>query len=474
LKSNFDSRPIGTPDSQRHVAVNTRRYLGILVLVQVACMACGLAFHYFYVNSAMRHEVETRLFHSLLEQSKALADKIESEHGAAVHDPQADTGARSLVLHASHAADEDALLVDRTGLVVFDPQTPPSGPVRSIVWIRSSAAWGGGDAPIRGLIQGKSGVEAAVAQPLPRTGGYLLLAGTINEQPLRLAELFPVLRIAGGLALLWTTGLAGAAIFLLVSHNRGKTDKAAEPDAESLKNSQALMRTQETVIFGLAKLSDSRDPDTGDHLERISYYSSTLAAALRQHPDFRNDITPTFIRLIGISSALHDIGKVGVEDAILRKPGPLTLEERELMTRHTRIGEECLREIERRLGTSNFLQMAREIAASHHERWDGTGYPQGLAAEDIPLSARIVAIADVYDALSSKRVYKAPLSHEECVSTIAAEAGKHFDPRLVQVFLEIESSFRNISRHLKPEEAGDNPAESAADQPLLASPKYST
>jgi putative two-component system response regulator len=228
------------------------------------------------------------------------------------------------------------------------------------------------------------------------------------------------------------------------------------------------------VIFGLAKLSDSRDPDTGDHLERISYYSSTLAAALRQHPDFRNDITPTFIRLIGISSALHDIGKVGVEDAILRKPGPLTLEERELMTRHTRIGEECLREIERRLGTSNFLQMAREIAASHHERWDGTGYPQGLAAEDIPLSARIVAIADVYDALSSKRVYKAPLSHEECVSTIAAEAGKHFDPRLVQVFLEIESSFRNISRHLKPEEAGDSPAESAADQPLLASPKYST
>ncbi|HEY5310936.1 MAG TPA: HD domain-containing phosphohydrolase [Pirellulales bacterium] len=458
--------------------MNTRRYLGILVLVQIACMACGLAFHYFYVNSAVRHDVEQQLFHSLLERSKQMADKIEKDHAAKVLDPQAASGVRRLLLDACRPGHEQALLVDRGGLVVLDPQLQPVGPARNIVWLRSSAAWGTGDAAIRGLLQGPAGIEAAVAQPLPAQAGYLLLAGTVAEQPVRLAELLPVMRIGAGLALLWTTGLGCAAIFLLVSHNRGKTNKAAEPDVESLKNSQALMRTQETVIFGLAKLSDSRDPDTGDHLERISYYSSTLAAALRQHPDFRNDITPTFIRLIGISSALHDIGKVGVEDAILRKPGPLTAEERELMTRHTHIGEECLREIERRLGTSNFLQMAREIAASHHERWDGTGYPQGLAGEQIPLAARIVAIADVYDALSSKRVYKLPLAHEQCVSTIAAEAGKHFDRRLVQVFLEIEGSFRNISQHLQPEQTCDNPSEAPAESPasqrLLASSTHVT
>jgi putative two-component system response regulator len=236
---------------------------------------------------------------------------------------------------------------------------------------------------------------------------------------------------------------------MVVSYfHEGATRQRTEPDMEALRQTQALLRTQETVIFALAKLSDSRDPDTGDHLERISYYSSTLAAALRQHPDFRDVVTPSLVRLIGISSALHDIGKVGVEDSILKKPGSLTTAERSRMQLHTRVGEDCLKEIERRLGTSNFLQMAREIASAHHERWDGTGYPLGLAGEQIPVAARIVALADVYDALSSKRVYKDALPHEKCVELILQEAGKHFDPRLAEVFAQIEPSFRVISRHL--------------------------
>jgi HD-GYP domain-containing protein (c-di-GMP phosphodiesterase class II) len=150
--------------------------------------------------------------------------------------------------------------------------------------------------------------------------------------------------------------------------------------------------------------------------------------------------------LIGISAALHDIGKVGVQDLILRKPGKLTTQERREMQEHPVIGGNCISEIERRLGNSNFLKMAREIASCHHERWDGSGYPLGLSGEEIPLAARIVAIADVYDALSSQRAYKDALPHKECVEMVSAEAGRQFDPKLVDVFLRVETEFRDIAR----------------------------
>lgn len=257
----------------------------------------------------------------------------------------------------------------------------------------------------------------------------------------------PSLWAAGGMTLFWTCGLLGIFVYLIVSRCHDEnTQNRARPEIDELRRVSTLVRTQESIIFGLAKLADSRDPETGDHLERISLYSSILASALRRHDDFRETLTPAFVQFIGISSALHDIGKVGVEDAILRKPGPLTRFERIRMQDHASIGEECLKEIEHRLGESNFLQMAREIAAAHHERWDGRGYPCGLKGDEIPLAARIVSIADVYDALSSRRVYKDAFPHEKCVEIIQREAGKQFDPRLVQVFLEIEMDFRDIAR----------------------------
>jgi putative two-component system response regulator len=222
--------------------------------------------------------------------------------------------------------------------------------------------------------------------------------------------------------------------------------RGGQPAVEALRRTTDLLRTQDAVIFGLAKLADSRDTDTGEHLERIALYSSALASALRRRGTYREIVTPAFVEYLGTSSALHDIGKVGIEDSILRKPGRLTAEERRRIQEHSRIGEECLREIERRLGSSNFLRMAREIVASHHERWDGTGYPAGLKGHDIPLAARIVAIADVYDALATKRVYKDALPHDECVEIIRGEAGKQFDPLLVETFLEIEAVFRSIAQ----------------------------
>ena len=213
----------------------------------------------------------------------------------------------------------------------------------------------------------------------------------------------------------------------------------------SLKRHNQLLRTRNAVIFGLAKLAESRDTDTGNHLERIAVYSTRLASALRRNPRYRRQITPQFVKLIGISASLHDIGKLGIADLVLLKPAKFEEHERLTMQHHAIMGGKCLQDIESRLGKSNFLQMAREIAFGHHERWDGAGYPMGLGGEEIPLPARIVALADVYDALATKRVYKEAVPHRECVKIIKDGAGTHFDPAVVAAFLEIESEFRDIA-----------------------------
>ncbi len=248
------------------------------------------------------------------------------------------------------------------------------------------------------------------------------------------------------LSFLWICGLQCVTAWLLLHRVNGQQcKKEQQSHEETLLTAKELVRTRDAVIFGLAKLAESRDPDTGHHLERIALYATRLASALRRHPKYRTLVSLNFIRMIGISSALHDIGKVGVEDSILLKPGKLTDVERFRIQIHTTLGGDCIRQIEKRLGNSNFLQMAREIAFFHHERWDGEGYPHRLSGEDIPLSARIVAIADTYDAMAVKRVYKEAYPHEVCVDRIRREAGQQFDPALVEVFLGIEQQFRDIA-----------------------------
>ncbi|MFO0839140.1 MAG: HD domain-containing protein [Phycisphaerae bacterium] len=256
----------------------------------------------------------------------------------------------------------------------------------------------------------------------------------------------------------WTSVLLSIAAWVVLSRLQDESEAQRNNSVNGLlRQSQSLVRTRDAVIFGLAKLADSRDEQTGEHLDRIAAYATTLAAALRTDPRYAGHVTPAFVQLLATSAALHDIGKVGIEDAILRKPGPLTDSERIRMQQHTAIGARCLEEIEQRLGSSNFLEMARQIALRHHEHWDGTGYPDGLAGEKIPLAARIVAIADVYDALSSRRIYKGPISHERCVKIITDAGGSQFDPHLVRVWLDVAWKFRDIARHF----GVDLPAENA-------------
>lgn len=268
---------------------------------------------------------------------------------------------------------------------------------------------------------------------------------------------------AGGIVLFWTTALLAPITYILLTRFGDRVASSCAKLRDSgAKRSQDLVRTRDAVIFGLAKLADSRDPETGAHLERITYYASLLTSTLRRNPSYHGVITPEFSRLIEISTALHDIGKVGIPDSILLKPGRLTEAERATMETHTTIGGKCLQKIEQCLGSSNFLQMAREIAFYHHERWDGSGYPAGLSGEQIPLSARIVAVADVYDALSSPRVYKPPFPHEKCLAIVREEAGKQFDPDMVEAFLRVESSFRSIAEQYRPQ-----PAEQDVEQTVF-------
>ncbi len=231
-------------------------------------------------------------------------------------------------------------------------------------------------------------------------------------------------------------------MFVLVQVEQKFADKHRSLERAVESRTMELIRTQNAVIVGLAKLAESRDNDTGEHLERIRKYVTILARELaRSHPE----IDEEFIRNLALASSLHDVGKVGIPDAILLKPGRLTPEERMIMELHTIIGGDCLEAIGLRLGESDFLDMARQVAYWHHERWDGTGYPHGLKGEEIPLVARIVSVADVYDALTSRRPYKQAMDHEKSRSIIISGSGTQFDPEVVQAFLAHEDAFRAVA-----------------------------
>ncbi len=203
---------------------------------------------------------------------------------------------------------------------------------------------------------------------------------------------------------------------------------------------------QEAIIFGLARLAEYRDKDTGLHLERIRNYCKILAEALAEHPRFRRKVDEQFIKTLYSTAPLHDIGKVGIPDYILLKPGKLTKLEYEIMKTHTIIGYQTLASIKKQYGEMEFLNMGIEITYYHHEKYDGSGYPVGLKGEAIPLSAQILAVADVYDALTSRRIYKEAYSHQVTLDMMRQERGRHFSPDLLDLFLNIADKFQAISR----------------------------
>ncbi|MGX9417425.1 HD-GYP domain-containing protein [Vibrio sp. WJH972] len=211
------------------------------------------------------------------------------------------------------------------------------------------------------------------------------------------------------------------------------------------RSQEEIQVTRDAAIVGLAALAESRDNETGAHIIRTQEYVKILAIEISKHEKHQQQLTPHYIDLLYKSAPLHDVGKVGIPDSVLLKPGKLTDEEFDIMKGHPQIGADALSIAEDQLGNSSFLTVAREISLTHHEKWDGSGYPNKLSHDDIPIAGRLMALADVYDALISKRVYKPAFSHEKAKSIILEGSGSHFDPDVVDAFLAVESGFIKIA-----------------------------
>ncbi|CAO3458973.1 response regulator [Azospirillum largimobile] len=239
----------------------------------------------------------------------------------------------------------------------------------------------------------------------------------------------------------------------LANQNRQLEDRVAE-------RTRDLLRAQDATIRAMASLAETRDNETGNHIRRTQNYVLALALHLSRDPRYAGQLDEETIELLYKSAPLHDVGKVGIPDSILLKPGKLTDDEFQIMKTHAALGHDAIFAAEgqadiatgeRAAGESSFLRIAREIAHGHHERWDGAGYPQGLAGEAIPLSARLMAVADVYDALISRRCYKPSFPHEKAAAIIREGSGSHFDPAVVAAFTALEDEFKDIANRYSDE-----------------------
>ncbi len=225
-------------------------------------------------------------------------------------------------------------------------------------------------------------------------------------------------------------------------------------ESEVARRTEQIMALQDVTILALASLAETRDNETGNHIRRTQHYVKILAEHLQGHPRFAHYLTERQIYILFKSAPLHDIGKVGIPDSILLKPGRFDAEEFAVMKRHTTLGRDAILHAEEQLGMQvDFLSCAKEIAWCHQEKWDGSGYPRGLRGEEIPISARLMALADVYDALISRRVYKAGMPHDEALRTIAEGRGNHFDPDIVDAFLLVSDQFQAIAAKFRDSDA---------------------
>ncbi|NVJ57142.1 MAG: HD domain-containing protein [Vibrionaceae bacterium] len=229
---------------------------------------------------------------------------------------------------------------------------------------------------------------------------------------------------------------------------------------DSLESSQNEVKTtRDVAIVSLSALAESRDNETGAHILRTQEYVRALACYLSCFEQHQDLLTESYIELLYKSAPLHDVGKVAIPDNILLKPGKLTDEEFEVMKKHPELGAKALSMAEKQLGSNSFLKLAKEISLTHHEKWDGSGYPNQLKGAEIPLSGRLMALADVYDALISERVYKKAFSHEKAKAIILQGEGNHFDPQVVEAFIAIEDEFVAIADKYRSMEAKENALE---------------
>jgi len=442
--------------------------------VQIACLAAGLAVHYRCVVSVIHRAAETTAIEQLAAATGDVLAALSRVAPAGGEDAAAPGQTlRRLLAAANPPPDVRWVVTDPDWNVVA--VAGGAGGLDAAGTIAPRPSWEqldqrgeAGSQTVSGILTLPGGPHAAVARRLAGGGGYVVAFRPVGETSLTASALLGSLPAASAVAWAWTSVLLVIATYLIVTPLADKLlQNRARAEMESLQYARSLVRTRDALVFGLAEAAEFHDPRIGRHVQRVSLYTHQLADALRDEPKFRGRINSSFVELVSIASALHDLGKIGIEDSILFKPGQLTPAERARVEQHSTIGSLLLRNIHRRLGSSDIVEMAEVIARSHHERWDGQGSPDGLAGDQIPLAARIVAAADVYEALASPRDYKPPFPHERCVELICQEAGRQFDPDVAAAFLRIENVFREINRkHGEQSLAGSPPAgDGAAGDP---------
>jgi CHASE2 domain-containing sensor protein len=306
------------------------------------------------------------------------------------------------------------------GNFIRRPQSAPLLETQAVLVLGVAAA----------LLIGRAGLAwgslASLACVLVLWGGSAWL---LSVRGAFLSPLFPSLGMVSGLVVITVAKFADA---------RGRADRSG----------QEKIVAQRLMVQALLSLTEARDAETGRHSRRTQRYARLLAERLSVNPEFRPYLTPERIELLATLAPLHDIGKVGLPDRVLNKPGGLTSDEFAEIKKHPGYGREVIVKAERQVGTHDdvILEMAKEIVYTHHERWDGTGYPERLRGPAIPIAGRVMALVDVYDALLSRRVYHQPLSHDDAVALILKGRGTHFDPAVVDAFLETAPMFENLSR----------------------------
>jgi response regulator RpfG family c-di-GMP phosphodiesterase len=306
-----------------------------------------------------------------------------------------------------------------------------------------------------GEVEVDGALYQATALSLPKLNAVLVVYQSHASIEQSVSELVtPVVQIGFIVASAVIGANALLTVFLVKRFDNTLSEVEGSVEREVERRTLSLTRSRNAVVFGLAKLAESRDKDAGQHLERVRTYVTILASEMAKH---NAQIDHHYVANLAIASALHDIGKMGVPDGVILKLGQLTPAERRAMQMHTVLGGECLTSVERMFGDHDaFLDLGREVAQSHHEQWDGSGYPHGLQGKEIPLSARIVALADVYDALTSHRVYRPAVGHAEAREWIVSNYGSQFDPEVVEAFIAREHDFAKISQQVSEQRAAES------------------
>ncbi len=345
------------------------------------------------------------------------------------------------------------VVLDDHGRVLCHPRLENSPALRTLDIAAQVVRLDGSEEPVElsrinpaevktGTSESISGRASVAVAYVPSLGVKVLVyrpQAVLSAAAARMGEKVIVWVTVSGLVLLGVSLVGSSILVRKYDSMVMRVNEQLEHEVE--RRTRRGLTIRNAVVFGLAKLADYRDTDTGAHLERICRYSVVLAQELcEQFPE----VDHAWIERLRVAASMHDIGKVGIPDSILLKPGRLTDEERRIMETHPVIGADTLLAVRRRVGDDDLLTMGIQVALSHHERWDGTGYPFRLKGEQIPLAGRIVAVADVYDALTSKRVYKGAMGHEQAVAIIREGSGSHFDARVVEAFLRVSEQFNQV------------------------------